>query len=136
MPADYTATLTPQSAPVTNSPEPILQFTVNQNSYASIYIFNHQRVAPGRLQIRSRNGVEFEVVASGKNEEGIEFSVEATAVFRGIRVRGSEKDTEETILARLKSQLEVSNLNAGPFKLRHRYESGVGMGEAIFTPKP
>lgn len=104
--------------------------------YGTMYIFDHQSIAPGRVQIKSRDGVQFQVVASGKNEEGIDFSLEVTAVFREIRVRGSEKDTDETILARLKSQLDDSNLSAAPFQLDHTYNSGVRMGEAIFSPKP
>jgi hypothetical protein len=107
-----------------------------EDGYASMYISDHQWVAPGRLEIKSRDGVKFLVVASGKNEEGVEFSLAATAVFREIRVRGSEKDTDETILTRLKAQLDDSNLVAAPFVLHLQYSSGVRMGEAIFTPTP
>jgi hypothetical protein len=49
-------------------------------------------------------------------------------------VRGSERDSEETIRARLKKQIDDSNLVGTPFTLDFKYDSGVKAGTSFFSP--
>lgn len=98
-------------------------------------LIDNQLISAGRVQIASRNGTEFRIVASGKNEDGKAFSIDAPAVFKGIYVRGSEKDSDETIQARLKEQIDDANLLGTPFKLDFKYGSGVKAGKSFFSPK-
>jgi hypothetical protein len=102
--------------------------------YGMTYVFDHQLISTGRLQIASRKGTEFRIVASGQNEEGQQFSIDAPAVFKGIYVRGSERDSDDTIRARLKQHMDDTNLVGTPFKLDVKYDSGVMAGQSFFSP--
>lgn len=103
----------------------------------TMYVHDHQSIKNGQVRITSMDGVIFHIVASGQNEEGQEFSIDAPAEFNSIRVHGSEMDNDESIRARLREQIDDSNLSGTPFKLDSdfKYQSGVRGGEAIFTPK-
>lgn len=107
-------------------------------SFGSMYVYDHQSIKNGQVRITSRDGVMFHIVASGQNEEGQQFSIDAPAEFKSICVRGSEMDNDESIRRRLREQIDDSNLNSTPFELDSdfKYESGMRGGEAIFTPKP
>lgn len=103
--------------------------------YGMVYVYDHQLISDGRVHITGRNGTEFRIVASGKNEEGQTFSIDAPAVFKGIYVRGSERDSDETIRARLREQIDDTNLIGTPFKLDFKYDSGVKAGTSFYSPK-
>jgi hypothetical protein len=103
--------------------------------YGMTYVFDHQLISKGRIQITARDGTRFQVVASGENEYGDKFAINAPAEFMGIYVRGSESDNDETIRARLKQYIDDVHLAGTPFKLGHKYGSGVRMGESIYSPK-
>lgn len=103
--------------------------------YGLIYVYNHQLISDGRIQIVARDRAKFRIVASGQNEEGQRFTVDGIADFKGIYVHGSEKDSEATIRARLRQYLNDENLTGSPFELDHKYDSGVKMGRAFYSPK-
>lgn len=102
--------------------------------YGLVYVYDHQLITRGRLRITSRTGTTFQVVASGLNEEGQTFRIDAPAEFVGIHVRGSEKDTEDSIHARLTQYVDDANLVAQPFELQNEYDSGVKMGTSLYRP--
>lgn len=105
--------------------------------YGIVYVHDHQLISNGSVQILSRDGDMFHVVASGANEEGQAFAIDAKVRFTGVMVNGSDADTEETVRGRLKEFLDDENLVAAPFELRETpYDSGVRMGQAIYSPKP
>lgn len=103
--------------------------------YGLTYVYDHQLISNGSIQIKKRDGARFQVVASGQNEEGQQFTINAAAEFKGIYVRGSEKDTDETIVDRLRQYIDDANLTGTPFKLDHNYDSGVRMGQSFYSPK-
>lgn len=103
--------------------------------YGTIYVHDHQGIANGSIRIVERQGANFRVVAAGENEEGQRFEIDAVAEFLGVKVRGSEFDTNKTANARLRQFLDDSNLVASPFVLKHQYQSGVKMGDAFYTPR-
>jgi hypothetical protein len=112
---------------------------INPNTddrYGMTYVYDHQLISRGHIQITGRDGAKFHVVASGQNEWGEGFAINAPAEFMGIYVRGSEIDNDETIRVRLKQYLDDVNLTGTPFKLSHKYDSGVRMGESFYSPKP
>ena len=111
---------------------------INPNTddrYGMTYVYDHQLISRGHIQITGRNGAKFQVVASGQNEGGERFAINAPAEFIGIYVRGSENDNDETIRVRLKQYLDDFNLTGAPFTLGHKYVSGVRMGESFYNPK-
>lgn len=104
--------------------------------YGLTYVYDHQLITAGNLEIVEREGDLFHVLATGENEDGQTFSIDAWARFLGISVRGSECDTDDTIRNRLKQFIDDANLRGSAFQLKGKYESGVRMGESFFTPKP
>lgn len=99
-----------------------------------IYIDSNILIDEGSVQIVSRNANTFRVVASGRNEEGGEFSIDASAQFVGVDVRGSGLDTDDSIRERLRDFLDDQNLEGTPFKTDRKYDSGVEMGNSVFRP--
>src|SRR5262249_53268359 len=77
--------------------------------YGLTYVYDHQLISNGSIQITRRDGTRFHIVASGKNEEGQQFTINAAAEFKGIYVHGSETDSDETIRARLKQYIDDAN---------------------------
>jgi hypothetical protein len=102
--------------------------------YGSTYVDIHLLISNRQVQITDRQGTKFRIVASGKDEEGNQFAIDAPAEFKGIYVRGSERDSDDTIRARLKQCIDDANLTGTPFKLDYRYDSGVRMGQSFFSP--
>lgn len=102
--------------------------------YGMTYVYDHQLISNGSVQITNRNGTKFQVVASGTNEEGQRFSIDAPAEFMGIYVHGSETDSDGTIRSRLKHYIDDANLTGTSFKLDHKYDSGVKMGQSFYRP--
>lgn len=103
--------------------------------YGMVYVYDHQLISNGSVQITARDGKSFLVEATGQNEQGQRFTIVSPAEFMGIYVRGSEKDSDETIRARLKQYLDDVNLTGTPFMLEHEYGSGVKMGQSFYFPK-
>ena len=103
--------------------------------YGMTYVYDHQLISNGSVQISARRGADFQIIASGQNEEGQRFTINAPAEFKGIYVHGSENDTDESIRKRVKQQIDDSNLTGSPFKLEHKYGSGVKMGQSFYNPK-
>lgn len=104
-------------------------------AYGVTYRYDHLLISAGSIQITSRDGTRFRIVASGEDEEGQRFAIDAAAEFRGIYVKGSERDTDETIRARVREYIDDSNLIGSPFELHHQYDSGIRMGHAFYSPK-
>ncbi len=102
--------------------------------YGLTYVYDHLLITGGDLLVTKRAGATFQIIASGLDEAKQKFAINAPATFKGIYVRGSENDTSETIFQRLKEQIDDANLTGTPFKLDHRYDSGVRMGHAFFSP--
>jgi hypothetical protein len=102
--------------------------------YGTTYVFDHQLIMTGKLEITRRKGTVFSVVASGVNEESQKFEIDAPAKFTGVYVRASGKDNKKTIQSRLLEHLTLDNLRPAPMEFRQKYESGVKMGSAFYTP--
>ena len=105
------------------------------DTYGFTYWDDHLVISQCTLKIVSRDGTKFRVIARGRNEKGQLFEINGPAEFVGVYVRGSEADSDETILARLKEKFDTTNLSGTAFKLGGTYDSGVRMGEAFFRPK-
>lgn len=112
---------------------------INPNTgqlYGMAFRKEHLNISKGSVEVVDRDGTRFHVVAQGEDEEGQPFEIDGWAEFQGIYVRGSERDTHETILARLQAKIATTNLSGSPFKLNGaKYNSGVRMGDAFFRPK-
>jgi hypothetical protein len=103
--------------------------------YGMTYDLAHHLIVKCELRITQCDGCEFHVVASGENEEGQAFEIDAPAKFLGVYVHGSGRDTDESVRERLSGYLSLDNLKAGPLEFRHKYESGVEMVTAFFEPR-
>lgn len=114
--------------------EPINKATGER--YGMVYVYDHQLISNGRVRITGRDGTKFQVVASGQNETGERFQIDAPAEFTGIYVNGSEYDTNDSIRARVAKYIDDSNLRGTSFKLEGKYQSGVRMGSCFFSPTP
>ncbi len=104
-------------------------------TYGTTYVYDHQLIAKGNVNIVARDGDMFHIIADGQDLNEKEFKIDAIARFKGVYVDGSEKDTQESIDARLKQFLDLSTLVGSPFKLENEYGSGVKMGQSFFKPK-
>ncbi len=102
--------------------------------YGLTYLYDHQLIINGKLQVKLRDGTVFRIVASGENEEGQKFSINADARFVEVRVNGSEKDNDEQIRERLSKHLSLKHLKPTPFKIESEYDDGTKFGDAIYTP--
>jgi hypothetical protein len=98
------------------------------------YVHDHLLISIGRVQILNREGTKFRVWASGENEDGQRFTIDASAEFKGIYVRGSQTDSDKTIRARLNEHIGDANLVSTPFKLDGKYQSGVMAGSSFYSP--
>ena len=103
--------------------------------YGITYWDDHLVISQCTLKIVSRDGTKFWVIARGQNKKGQQFEIDGPAEFLGVYVRGSEADSDQTILARLSKNLDTTSLSGTAFTLDHTYDSGVRMGNAIFRPK-
>ena len=107
------------------------------------YLNEHERISRARLRFTERDGVHFRFEWEGvcdvfwDEEYGrdVPFSAAGWARFTGVTVYGSGADTDESLRGRLAQNLEPGDfvqgllLNEG-----HRYDSGVKMARAVFTP--
>lgn len=105
--------------------------------YGLTYVWDHQLITKCNLRIKNREGTKFRVIATGENERGDSFSIDAPATFAGVRVDASGKDSDETVRARIAKQLSLANLKAGALEFRtdDKYEDGMKMGSAMFAPQ-
>jgi hypothetical protein len=101
--------------------------------YGMTYDGEHQLITRCTLKIVSRNGTQFRVVATGENESGQSFAIDAAAEFAGIRVEGTDKDNEKTVENRLSQNISIANLKAGPYELDPRFEP-LNVGHGLFEP--
>ena len=109
----------------------------------AFYILEHEAISRGRLCFFERDGVRFRFSWEGvcdvfwDEEYGrdVPFTAEGWATFTGVRVCGSESDTDESLRARFAAYLEVRDFTQGSLcRGSHTYNDGVGMTDAQFAP--
>ncbi len=98
--------------------------------YGLTYVYDHQLISSGSLEITSRDGDLFRIVASGQNEEGQKFEIDAPARFIGIFVRGTKSDNERTIQERLSRLIDASDLQGSRFEL----DADGKVGDSFYKP--
>ena len=107
------------------------------------YVFEHGSIAHARLSFQERNGVTFRFKWEGVCDvcwdedygQNVPFSASGWAEFTGVTVQGSELDTDEMLRGRLAEYLDPRDFAYGSvLREGHRYESGVKMVRAVFTP--
>lgn len=109
----------------------------------SFTVFGHEDIYEARLEIGQRIGNKFRLNWKGLcdihwNEEFSErvpFEIECEAVFTGLGANGSEKDTDESVLNRVRKHLDTDNLKQHPIDHKaYKYQSGVGIASSSFAP--
>ncbi len=108
----------------------------------SFYLLQHVDIPRARLRFLERDGIRFRIEWDGicavywseEYESDLPFSLTGWATFSGVRVLGSETDTEHSLCQRLAQHLDVSGFQQGPVCRDGQYNSGVGMAHAVFTP--
>ncbi|MCA9217559.1 MAG: hypothetical protein KDB27_31035 [Planctomycetales bacterium] len=105
---------------------------------AHLYTFESDVVAVGELRFGKREGLNVPIRWQGETETFCStFSVETQVIFTGIKVRGSERDTDGTTRARLASCFDISNLVQNDLRVEDfAYESGVRVAMSLFVPRP
>ncbi|MFL6228129.1 MAG: hypothetical protein ACJ741_05060 [Pyrinomonadaceae bacterium] len=107
------------------------------------YVFGHENISRARLNFPERNGAAFRFEWEGVCDvlwdedygRDVPFSASGWAEFTGVTVLGSESDTDETLRGRLAGYLDPRDFVQGPLlREGHRYDSGVKMARAVFTP--
>lgn len=112
------------------------------------YVVQHGEIRRGCLRFLERDGVAFRFDWAGvcevlwedfgdedKDDREAPFSASGWAEFTGVIVQGSERDTDETLRGRLATYLDPRDFAQGPlFMDGNRYESGVKMAHALFSP--
>jgi hypothetical protein len=110
----------------------------------NFYVFEHADIAAATLHFVERDKLRFRVTWQGRcnvfwNDEygeDVPFSLEGWAEFKRVRVKGSERDTEKALRARLESYLYAGDFDEQPMKVGpHSYEDGVKMAEMTFVPR-
>jgi hypothetical protein len=99
--------------------------------YGLTYVYDHQLISSGSLEITSRDGDRFRIVASGQNEDGHEFEIDAPARFVGIYVNGTKSDDKTTIQERLSRLIDASDLQGSRFEL----DADGKVGDSFYRPK-
>jgi hypothetical protein len=104
--------------------------------YGMTYVWDHQLITNGKLRITDRDGTTFRVIASGENEQGQSFSIDAPVKFVGVIVHASGRDSDEQVRERLSKHLSLTNVKPAPLEFRDedKYEDGMKMGSALYTP--
>jgi len=109
----------------------------------NFYVFEHGSIARACLTFPERNGVTFRFEWEGAcdvfwDEDyggDVPFSASGWAEFTGVTAYGNESDTSESLRGRLAEYLDPRDFVQGPLlREGHRYESGVKMARAVFTP--
>jgi len=109
----------------------------------AFYVCEHEAISRGRIRFFERDGLRFRFSWTGNcdlfwDEEyrrDVPFSAEGWTTFTGVRVNGSESDTEESLRKRLAQYLDTADFTQGPLcRGSHTYNDGVGMTYAQFTP--
>lgn len=107
------------------------------------YVLEHGDIPRARLSFFERDCTHFRFEWAGVCDvfwdkeygQDVPFSVEGWAEFTEVIVRGSESDTDETLRSRLAEYLDPRDFTQGPLCMDgHRYESGVKMAHAAFSP--
>lgn len=108
-----------------------------------LYLFEHEDIPRATIRFTARDGLRFRFEWEGlcdvhyDDEYGrdVPFRVEGWATFESVQLNGSDRDTDASMRARLAEHLDVRDFAQSPIRsLGHRYDSGVGMTEAVFTP--
>jgi hypothetical protein len=108
----------------------------------AFYILEHEAISQGKLGFFERDGFRFRFEWDGVCDvfwdeeygQDVPFSAAGWATFTGIVVRGSELDTEKSILNRLAGYLDIRDFMQGPLVQDGHYNDGVGCAHAEFTP--
>jgi hypothetical protein len=107
------------------------------------YVVEHHDIPRARLSFFERDGTGFRFEWAGVCDvfwdeefgEDVPFSVSGRAEFTGVIVLGSESDSDESLRGRLAEYLDPRDFTQGPMCIDgHRYESGVKMAYAVFSP--
>jgi len=107
------------------------------------YVVEHGDIPRARLRFVERIDFKFRFEWEGVCDvcwdeeygQDVPFSASGWAEFTGVRVRGNESDTDESFRLRLANYLEPKDFVQGPrCSDGHRYEDGVAMAHAVFTP--
>ncbi len=104
------------------------------------YVYESCIICKSSLEFISRQGTVFDIKWQGKcddMEKEIPFFLFGKLPFKGIRVEGTEKDNDDTILERFSKYLDPSEFIQHPLKrFNECYMDGVYMATAFFEPKP
>jgi hypothetical protein len=107
------------------------------------YVVEHGDIPRARMSFFERDGTSFRFEWAGACDvfwdeeygQDVPFAVAGWAGFTGVIVRGSESDTDESVLDRLAEYLDPRDFAQGPLRVDgHCYDSGVKMAQALFGP--
>lgn len=110
----------------------------------TLYVFEHADISKAHLHFGRREGLKYHVRLTGLCDvhyddtygADVALSVSATVEFSSIVVAGSERDTAETLRARLSEHVNIDDFEQGELLVNeHTYDSGVGMTSCEFTPR-
>ena len=111
--------------------------------YGHFYLGEHEMIGRARLRFTERDGIAFrfewegacDVYLDGDYRRDVPFSAAGWARFTGVGVLGSGADTDESVRGRFAQFFDPRYFVQGPLlREGHRYDSGVKMAHAVFTP--
>jgi hypothetical protein len=108
----------------------------------TLYVFEHAPISRGTLRFLERDGLRFRFEWEGFGDvfwsepyyEDVPFTIHGWATFTEVVVRGSARDDDASIRARLAEHLDPDDFVQHPLQTGHPYDDGVRSAEAIFTP--
>lgn len=114
-----------------------------QEPEGNFYVFGHENIYESRLVIGQRTGNTFKLSWKGlcdvhwdeEFSDRVPFEIECEAEFTGLVANASDKDTDASVLDRVRKYLDTHNLEQHPIEHKtYKYQSGVGMACSRFSP--
>lgn len=111
---------------------------------SAFYVFGHEPIKTGALSFGPRDKRTFQVHWSGgcdiywdeEFHQDVPFAISGTAEFAGVTANCSERDTLQSVTARLAAHLDLDCLHPGEFEvLPHSYQDGTRLARCRFLPK-
>jgi hypothetical protein len=108
----------------------------------TVYLFEHEGISRGTLRFFERDGLRFRFEWDGlcdlfweePYDQDVPFTIQGWATFTEVMVRGSARDTDASVRARLAEYLDPDDFVQHPLQAGPPYQDGVRSAHARFTP--
>lgn len=109
-------------------------FTFEESAKGTAYSIDHQKIVAGNISIGSFHEGYFNVSGNCVDAETLEFQFETRVLFVGVRVRCSERDTENSVWGKIQSHVDLDRLRQGLIDLHRTLDDGSRIGSCLFKP--